>query len=174
MSKTVSQGLESIRVEKPQYFCSWIVNRRGGNGNDQPRRWAGQERHQTPSWSRVQLKYRENKKGKGIRCLESSWNHTDSWLVTPCFSNVSANVTMNYKVSWKMQRESLRKHEGQVFMTHECRSIEMSLTSAPFSRSNSTQSASDTMQAQCRGFSVPCVQFTSAPCGEEFRRHRTH
>jgi hypothetical protein len=61
-----------------------------------------------------QLKWRETKKGKGIRSLESH-----GFMVTPCFSNVNANVTMSYKVSWKVQRE----HEGRVFMTCECRHI---------------------------------------------------
>lgn len=37
-------------------------------------------------------------------------------------------------------------------------------TSAPFCSSSSTQSVSATMQAQCSGFRVPCIPFTSAPC----------
>lgn len=40
-----------------------------------------------------------------------------------------------------------------------------SFTSAPFCSRSSTQSASATMQAQCRGLRVPCRQFTSAPWG---------
>lgn len=42
-----------------------------------------------------------------------------------------------------------------------------SFTSAPFCSSSSTQSASATMQAQCRGLRVPCRQFTSAPWGAQ-------
>lgn len=45
-----------------------------------------------------------------------------------------------------------------------CRS-HLQHTSAPFSNSSSTQSASATIQAQCRGLSVPCIRFTSAPLG---------
>lgn len=62
------------------------------------------------------------------------------------------------------EEKILRKCDAQVLVNRYGDSVRNS-TSAPFSRSNSTQSASDTMQAQCKGFSVPWVQFTSAPCG---------
>lgn len=93
-------------------------------------------------------------------------------MIISCLSNRYANVTMSYKASWKMQMEILRKIKVKFLKLISLKVLNMSLTSAPFSRSNSTQSASDTMQAQCRGFSVPWVQFTSAPYGKEFRSCR--
>lgn len=64
------------------------------------------------------------------------------------------------------ETRNCRKVWSSSLVHHWCDSIR-NLTSAPFSSSNSTQSASDTMQAQCRGFSVPWAQFTSAPCGRK-------
>lgn len=52
-----------------------------------------------------------------------------------------------------------------VFST--CFQFFQSFTSAPFCSSSSTQSASATMQAQCRGLRVPWRQFTSAPWGAQ-------
>lgn len=52
-------------------------------------------------------------------------------------------------------------------MFSTCFRFFQSFTSAPFCSKSSTQSASATIQAQCRGLRVPCRQFTSAPWGAQ-------
>lgn len=106
---------------------------------------------------------RVRKKGKGMKSFR--------WFIhLPLhFALILAMPMWPWARRWEEMGEetNFKKMWSSSFRESLIRQCSKNITSAPFSKSNSTQSASDTMQAQCRGFSVPWVQFTSAPYGQE-------
>lgn len=88
------------------------------------------------------------------------WQPTIPFLLCDGLPQASFNSLQAHIIQCKVIKScKYAMGNGSVCRSHLWR------TSAPFSNSSSTQSASATIQAQCRGLSVPCIRFTSAPWG---------